>query len=261
MANQLFAPVILNSFQIRHLTLYSIIISNISKKFLFITGLIAIVLGVYSFGKPFIFDRIYLVLLICASVYSYHIDRNTFGIFVILALERIFEESMYMLNSDDIGFKLLVIFLCGFACYKLRYDRMIWIAVGALASLLLAEIYWFYIDYPTPRIYWSIVILFENLMVRHFIFFRPAIMEQRFPAWKDIRWIHTDWQIYQLMLVFVVVESARLIEYYVRHIAGFKHIQIIYDSYAYVAHVIACFVIWIVLNEMIRITRERYLVA
>lgn len=241
--------------------MYSIITPNISKKVAFVTGLIALFFGVYSFGKPLLFDRVYLILLLGAAAYSYHIDRNTFGIFVILSLERIFEESMFMLNSDEVTFKVLVIFLCAFACYKLRYDRMIWVAVGALASLLLAEAYWFYIGYPTPRIYWSIVILFQSLMVRHFIFFRPAIMEQRFPSWREIRWIHTDWQIYQLMFVFVVVESARLIEYYVRHIAGFKNIQIIYDSYAYIAQAIACFVIWIILNEMIRITRERYLMA
>ncbi len=241
--------------------MYSIITPNISKKVVFLTGLIACCIGVFSFGKPFVFDRIYLILLIGAAAYSFHIDKNIFGIFVILSLERIFEETMFMLNSNDLSFKLLVISLCAFACYKLRYDRMIWVAVGALVSLLLAEIYWLYIGYKTPAIYWSFVILFQSLLVRHFIFFRPAIMEQRFPEWKEVRWINTDWQVYQLMFVFVVIESARLLEYYVRHILGFKDIVIVYNLYPYLAQVIACAIIWIILNETVRMTREKYLMA
>lgn len=86
-------------------------------------------------------------------------------------------------------------------------------------------------------------------------------MEQRFPEWKEIRWINTDWQIYQLMFVFVIIESARLLEYYVRHIFGFTDIVIVYNLYPYAAHIIACVIIWIILNETIRMTRERYLMA
>ncbi len=241
--------------------MYSLLTPNISKKVASITGLIALCLFVFSFGQPLLFDRIYLVLLLGAAAYSYHIDRNIFGIFVILFLERIFEETMFMLNSDEMSFKIIVISLCAFACYKLRYDRMIWVAVGALLSLILAEAYWHFTDYDTPRIYWSIVILFQSLMVRHFIFFRPAIMEQRFPEWKEIRWINTDWQIYQLMFVFVVIESLRLLEYYVRHILGFTDIIVIYTLYAYVTQALACTIIWIILNETVRMTRERYLAA
>lgn len=205
------------------------------------------------------------MLLLLSAAYSYHIDKNIFGIFVILFLERVFEESMFLLKEvseqNDIGFNILVILLCTFACYKLRYDRMIWVAIGALASLLLAEVYWFYIDYDKPHIFWGILMLFQSLIVRHFIFFRPAIMEQRFPEWKDIRWINTDWQIYQLRFVFVVLELLRLGEYYVRHILGFTDIVVIYNLYPYAAHAVASIIVWIILNELIRMTREKYLMA
>lgn len=207
------------------------------------------------------FDRIYLVLLIIASAYSYHIDKNIFGIFVILSLERVFEESMFLLTQDTWTFKLLVIALCSSACYKLRYDRMVWVAVGALSSVVGADLYWYFVDYPAPKIYWSLVILFQSLMVRHFIFFRPAIMERRFPEWKEIRWINTDWQIYQLMLVFAVMELLKLGEYYVRHLLGYTEVVVVYTLYAYAAQTLACVIIWIILSETIRMTRDRYLMA
>lgn len=219
----------------------------------------------FSFGEPLLFDRLYLILLLVAAAYSYHIDKNIFGIFVILFLERVFEESMFIVNQltkdDYLNFKILVISLCLFACYKLRYDKMIWIAIGALVSLFLAEVYWYFIEYTPPRFYWGVVILFQSLMVRHFIFFRPAIMEQKFPEWKEIRWINTDWQIYQLMFVFVIIELAKIAEYYIRHILGFKDIIIVYKLYPYAAHAVACIIIWIILNELIRMTRDKYLMA
>ena len=86
-------------------------------------------------------------------------------------------------------------------------------------------------------------------------------MEQRFPEWREVRWINTDWQIYQLMFVFVIIELMRLSEYYIRHILGFTDVIVVYTLYAYAAHTIACIIIWIILNETIRMTKERYLMA
>lgn len=168
---------------------------------------------------------------------------------------------MFFLSSDAWQFKLLVVGLCIAACYKLRYDRLIWVAVGTLLSLVLAEIYWFVTDYETPMVYWHLVILFQTLIVRHFIFFRPTIMAKMFPEWRGIRWIYTDLQIYQLMSVYVVIELMRLAEYYIRHILGFSDVVVVYTLYPYAVQIIACVVIWIVLNEAIRITKERYFVA
>ncbi|UAA40444.1 hypothetical protein KIH87_08960 [Paraneptunicella aestuarii] len=241
--------------------MYSLITPNISKKIAFIAGLIACCIGVFTFGKALWFDRIYLVLLLLASAYSYHIDKNIFGIFVILSLERVFEESIYLLAKDTWTFKILVVVLCTGACYKLRYDRMIWVAAGALSSVIAADIYWYLIDYPAPKIYWSLVILFQSLMVRHFIFFRPAIMERHFPEWREIRWINSDWQIYQLMMVFVVMELLFLGEYYVRHIFGYTNVLVVFTLYPYAAHTVASIIIWIILSETIRMTRDRYLMA
>ena len=193
--------------------LYSLIALIISKKVALITGLLACCFGVYSFGKPFLFDRAYILLLVSFAAYSFHIDKNSSGIFAVLSLERIFEETMFFLSSNEWQFKLLVVGLCIAVCYKLRYDKLIWVVIGALLSLVLAEIYWFVVDYETPTVYWHLVILFQSLIVRHFIFFRPTIMVKMFPDLRGVKWIYTDLQIYQIMSVYVVIELLRLAEY------------------------------------------------
>lgn len=241
--------------------MYSLITPYLSKTIVTITGIVACVLGIATFGNALVFDRLFLSLCFVVAALSFFKDKNTFTIFCIIIIGILIEEFLWYFRQDHVSFKMLLYGISLVVFYRLRYDTFSKIAGVVLVVVIISEVYWWQTQYPAPRMEWGIVMLTMPVIIRHFIFFRPVYAGKLFPKWKEIEWINTDFQIYQIAVARIILEIAKTSEYLVRHVLEMKDVLLIYYSHPYLVHAINCYLLWIIFNESIRVIKKRQISA
>jgi len=219
--------------------------------------------GIFTFGNAFIFDRLYLAILIFTA-FICRKNINVVGIIVILLFERIFEETLWFFLHDiwnNIWFLKAGVYLTlGALTVKLWHDPMSKIALSCLVFSLFAEFYWHLTDYEkVPSIYWHNIIIGQSLVVRYLLFSRIGLTYKLLS--KHSKSINLDWFIYQITSLYIVVEAFNIFEYLLRHIAKLLQVQFVYTIYPYVMQSLATFTLWIVFNETNKLIKSRFIKA
>jgi hypothetical protein len=227
----------------------------------FITALFGglfIAIGIITFGKPDYFDRLFIgVLIFTAAVCRKNI--NIVSILVIILLQRLIEESAWSWLQNIYIIRELIYCIALATVVYLWFDPISKLASAVLILLIGAEIYWYITDYPAPELYWHTTLLLTNLLTRYMIFSRTSIVEHYFPGKGEST--NLDWAIYKLCAVAAVIQCLALVEYLIRHLLGFNQVLIVYQSYVFLVHSIAIFVIWVTFNESYKQLLPRLLKA
>lgn len=211
-------------------------------------GGLFISLGFYTFGNALLFDRIFIgVLIFTGIVCRKNID--VLGVVAILIGLRILDESgWYIFEHADptvakVGFYLLAIA----SFFKLKFDPLSKLMLLCLVAALSAEIYWFATDATNKSIHWYMYALFLALVKRYFIFVRVSYTEDWFDGRGES--INLDWHIYKLAGASAFIQAASVIEYFIRNVAGFKNVLVVYNLYPYAMQAIATYTVWIIFHE------------
>jgi hypothetical protein len=214
---------------------------------LLMSGLV-ITAGVFTFGNANLFDRISLLAALSIMAYFYS-DKNLVTILLIVTTGRFFDEIMWLIHFDTYWYKIIIYTAALWIFYIFRYDSLAKIGLVGLFLVCVAEIHWFISDYETPpHITWPVILMIEEITVRHFLFMRPVIFKK---VSSDLKSLPLDWRLYKVSALFLLLLIASILEYLVRHVL-FINSLFIYNAYPYIAHALACFILWIVLNDVLK---------
>lgn len=184
---------------------------------------------------------------------------NVLGVVVILLLERLLEESLWLSLENSLWLKCIIYPLLLAICLRLRYDGMFTLAMSCLLASIAAECYWYASDYAnTPGIYWYNIIICQNLLVRYLIFSRVAYTEQWFK--RKAESTHLDWFVYQITRYYILFNWVMVLEYLVRHLFDVPSL-VIYHSYSAALQIVATFTLFIVFQETSKLLQQHMLKA
>ncbi|WP_343860337.1 hypothetical protein [Aliiglaciecola litoralis] len=216
--------------------------------------------GIYTFGNPLLFDRLFICILIFTAVICRH-NINVLGLIVILVIQRLVEESAWVIS--ELEYKDLIkacFYLLSIAVYwVIKYDKVSRILLVALVFSLIAEFYWIYSNQATPEIYWYVTLLSSYSFARHLVFMRVVYMEELFPN-RIIESVNLDWQIYKLFAVFSVLQLLMIFEYLVRNLIQ-PNILLVWKTYPYFSQVCYTYLIWVIFFESYKLLLPKLLRA
>lgn len=221
-------------------------------------GGLFIAAGILTFGDSFIFDRLYIGVLIFALVVC-RTNINVVSVVVIILIQLALEHLAWMFLSENYFIKCLLYSAAFWAAYSYRYDWVIKTIVPITILVSVSEVFWYVTDYPAPQIYWHIAIMISNLITRYLLFSRVSFVEDYFPGKGES--INLDWIIYKLSALTIIVQALVVFEYLARHILGFSSILFIYYSYPYLIQGIGTIALWSTFNESYKQLLPRLLKA
>lgn len=200
-------------------------------------------LGFITIGQAELFDRLFLLILLALAFYSLKTKNiDLFGVSLIFFTIRFMDECLYLL-PNILLIKIFIYLLCYYACYKLKGDKVTQrVAFPLLTLSVIAELYWYIIDYDSPQIFYSHILIVLNLLGRRVAYFRQFYEIKYFN--KDATSISLDRVIYLVSNYYIFVISIQLVEYLIRHLTVFSPL-LIYNIYPYLSQAIT---IWILIT-------------
>jgi hypothetical protein len=171
-----------------------------------------------TYGQSLLFEKIYLAVLGFIAVIFIR-DINLISLICISATANIASELLYplVMTSDfQTTFKVLTYTAIILSIIKFREDSLRLSVSLVVAMCLGAELYWYLTDSPAAVIYWYVLLININFLVRHFLFSRVFIMAKYFP--KRYRSLNLDHTLYQVVLLYIVVHELVLVEYVLRRV-------------------------------------------
>ena len=208
-------------------------------------GGLFVTFGILTFGDSVVFDRLFLGILIFTAIVCRH-DINVVSITTIILLQLSMEELVWLYFLDNNIFKI-PLYIVGFGvAYFFRYDWVSKVVIPTLLIISVIEIYWWFIEYDAPKIFWHVWIIISNLTVRFCIFSRVSFLEHYFSA--KAQSINLDWVIYKLSALVIIIQTIMLAEYMFRHLLGFN-ILAFYHLYPYSMRCVSVFAIWAIFHE------------
>lgn len=202
--------------------------------------------GIFTFGNPLIFDRLFLGVIIFTAILCRK-DINIVSALAIILLQHLFEEFawLYLPNYDLAD---IPIYLTGlWISYYFWYD---WVSKILLANSVLAicaEFYWDVIGYNAPSIAWYVGLMIVCIVVRHLIFIRVGFIDMYFP--EKGKSINLDWVLYKINVFVVLTQTLVLLEYFARHILGYSSVLLVYSYSPYMIHGLSTLIIWAAFSE------------
>ena len=193
-----------------------------------------IIAGIATIGNGELFDRGFLFLLSAIIIYALvHKKVDLFTIAFILFAIAFFDETLYLLPAHS-SMKLLLYITCVYCLFVLRDEPLVAkVAAPILLLSLIAEIYWFIIQYQAPQIFYYNTLIALNLIARRVIYIR---LMYRYHWFKDATTlVPLDRVIYNTSKWFVYSIALLLIEYMLRHTTSVDSLYIYY-IYPYFQH-------------------------
>lgn len=221
-------------------------------------GGLFIAAGILTFGNALVFDRIFIGILLFTA-FVCRKDINVIGIVIIILIQHILEELAWIYLSDNEFVKTFIYIACLFLAYQLRHDRIAKFVFVFTLIVVGIEIYWYFTEYSAPQIYWHMSLIGLNLLVRNLIFSRVSISEHYFK--RVATSINLDWIIFRLYGLSILIQTAIVAEYLIRHIGNFENLLFFYNSNAYFMHGIATLAIWAIFNESYKLLLPKLLKA
>ncbi|GAB5382435.1 MAG: hypothetical protein Alis3KO_08600 [Aliiglaciecola sp.] len=216
--------------------------------------------GIYTFGEPLLFDRLFVFILIFTAVICRK-NVNVLGVVVILVIQRLVEETAWSVSELEYKTMIKGVFylLSLIACWAVWYDKLAKLLVGTLILALGAEFYWILTSTKPSEIYWYVFLIANCLVVRHLIFIRVLYTEDYFP--KRSQSLNLDWHIHKIFAAYAAIWSLMVVEYLVRNILGFTNALFIYSNVALLVHIISTYGVWIIFFESYKLLLPRLLKA
>ena len=236
--------------------MFSLLGQNI-RKFSFYLILVVSALVVYfTIGKPLIFDRIMIAVLFITAMISLKIDKNIFCIVSIILFERVLEEFLWAVRSEEAWFRHLV-FLCVLGICVVNWKQTVSkLALGIAMVTQGAYAYWALIEYDAPALNWGLIMTLLTMI-------SLTLLRKRIELWNhwveedsSLKLIEPDKQVNFILHLYIVLEAARLVEYLARHILNQHQMLMVYQLYPYIAHTLTGCILWIMLNESWRLVRQ-----
>ncbi|GAA6185224.1 hypothetical protein NBRC116595_24720 [Aliiglaciecola sp. NS0011-25] len=217
--------------------------------------------GMYTFGNPLLFDRLFICILVFTAIVCRK-NVNVLGVVIILVIQRLVEETAWSISELEFADLIKASFyLLSIAVYwKIKYDKASRLLLLGLIISLSAEFYWILNQQLAPEIYWYITLQSSYLFARHLFFMRVAYMSDILPKQK-IESINLDWQMYKLNALFAVLQLFMIFEYIIRSVFEYKKVLLIWTSYPYLAQLCYTYLIWIVFYESYKLLIPKLLRA
>lgn len=195
------------------------------------TPLFAVLL--YLFGdNPEHFDLIYIGALGLSCIFCLA-DKDALGALVILLGLWIVSQVIYMLPGKL--FSLVFVYsLCLILPIIFRNSITTKITLLVTFFCIGSEIYWWQIDYANkPQIHYLIGLLALTGLARELLFKRVIILSEYFGIHSGK--VALDWQIKGILLIEYMLLLAVIVEYFLRHIAGFTDLTFVYYKFGTIA--------------------------
>ncbi|MEP4099901.1 MAG: hypothetical protein ABJL97_06045, partial [Paraglaciecola sp.] len=80
-------------------------------------------LGILSFGNAYIFDRVFLAVLVFTAI-SCRDNINVVSVVLILFIQAIIDETLWFVLKDTLTFKVMVYILSLTVLYFCRHDKI-----------------------------------------------------------------------------------------------------------------------------------------
>lgn len=219
--------------------------------------LLCITLGIYGFGKPVVFDTVSIgAFIIIAYKFRDNIDVKT--VCVLLILEYIIVNLAFKILSSNLIYTACMFAITIATLWYCRSDKLSKPIGILLVVALIAEWHWHKVDHPAPQIHFIFFKVSLSLIVRQLLMYRPHGLNYYLNI--STSYLRLDWFIYKTLWVACVVECAMISEYIIRHTTDIKALYL-YNSYEYIMHALAVWVLWLVLREALKIQRKKSLLA
>ena len=219
----------------------------------FVRTIIALTLvaaGVATFGSPLYFDRLYILIIVTVGFFARK-DINILGVIALLGGQRVIEEAAFIfIDVQPALIKLPIYFFCLVGLYRIRFDSICYILCPLLLITFGAEIYWYLDSYKAPVIWWHLLLITSSMLVRKFIWMRELWCKKHFPG--KVRSLDLDYYIYELCLIYIWVNIAMVLEYFVRHILNIKDCLYVYYSFPYIAQTITILTLLLLVDQSIK---------
>ena len=188
--------------------------------------------------NPEHFDLIYIGALGLSCVFCWA-DKDTLGALVILLGLWCFSEVIYIFPENI--YSLIVVYaLC--LIFSVTFIDQICAKIILFVTLysLGAEAFWWYIEYLNkPQIHYLIGLLSLTGLARELLFKRIIILSDYFGIHSGK--VALDWQIRSVLLVGYTLLLAVIVEYFLRHLAGYNNFTFIYYQFGTIATLLSAF--------------------
>ena len=216
-----------------------------------------IVLGIYSYGVPLLFDCVSTAsFVVIAYVFRHNIDIKT--VCLLLVIENSIINLAFLSLNNHAIYVACAFFLSALTLWFVRSDKLVKPIAILLAITLAAEFYWYLIDYPAPQIYFYFFKISLSLIVRFLLLYRPHGLNYYLNSGANI--LRLDWFVYKTIWVSCVMECAMITEFLIRHIFKINALYI-YNSYEYVMHALSVWILWLVVREAIKLQQQNLIRA
>jgi hypothetical protein len=216
-----------------------------------------VVLGIYSFGQPLFFDTISTISFIVIA-FIFRADINIKTVCILLVIENSIVNGVFLTLNNNLIYTVFAFTIPIVTLWFCRHDQLVKPIASLLIIVLISEIYWFKTDYPAPQIYFYFFKISLSLIVRQLLMYRPHGLNYYLNSGASI--LRLDWFVYKTIWVSCVVECAMIIEFLIRHLTGIKAMYL-YNSYEYIMHGLAVWILWLVVREAIKIQYKKSLQA
>ena len=227
-----------------------------------LSGLVfsALVVGIATyFGQALVFDPIILIAFIAiALVFRRNIDLVS--ICCIFIAERALEELMWRFMEYTLWFKVpaYLIFFCIAVLMSSGILRTF--AVFIFTAGISIELYWELTDYKAPAVLWLFYFLTINIVVRKFLRMRTFWLIEVNPKLEP-RPLALDSQLLLANIGFILLNSANIIEYWIRHLTPYNNMLVFYNSFSHLSHALSVFMLYMIIVQSIQHLRELELSA
>lgn len=215
-------------------------------------GGLFIALGVYTFDDAVLFDRISIFILLFVAILCRK-DVNVLGVVLIFIAGRLLDETAWniMLASGAYGSKFIFYALAAFIFFFTKYDRFSYCLITALLLSISIDIFTLVKQGTELNIQWYIFQITLVLTQRHCLLYRLPYTESLYP--KETRSLHVDWQLYKAEGIAILLLTAMVIEYFIRHIFQLSDFVYIYNAFAHLNSIILIYIIWCIFNQSYKI--------
>jgi hypothetical protein len=186
--------------------------------------------------NPSHFDLIYIGALSLSCVFCWK-DKDTLGALVILLGLWGLSRLLYILPDSLYTLPFVYIFCCVTSlCCLTQTTAKITLIITIYSSG--AEVLWWWIDYvDKPQVHYFVGLLAITVLARELLLKRVFILSEYFGFISGK--IALDWQIKNVLLVGYLLVLLMVLEYFVRHLGGFKDVTFVYYSFSFIGTIIS----------------------
>ena len=218
----------------------------------FLLTVTCLVLGVYSYGVPLLFDCVSTgAFILIAYVFRHNVDIKT--VCLLLVIENSIINLAFLSLNNNLVYVACAFLLTALTLWFVRSDKLVKPVAILLVITLFAEIYWYQIGHPAPQIYFYFFKISLSLIVRFLLLYRPHGLNYYLNSGASI--LRLDWFVYKTIWISCVIECAMITEFLIRHLFKINALYI-YHAYEYMMHALAVWVLWLVVREAIKLQQQ-----